>query len=74
MSAQVFWAVFYSTQRPSQISPTADFDRAAIPPTIFSMVDQLSFFCINDVQAYAEISPLSTNEITFDWSAVLQLV
>jgi hypothetical protein len=37
MAAQVFWAVFYSSQRQSQIGPTADFDRAAIPPTIFSM-------------------------------------
>ena len=38
MSAQVFLAIFYSTQRPSQIGPTADFDGAAIPPPIFSMV------------------------------------
>ena len=37
MAAQVFWAVFYSSRRPSQIGPTADFDSAAIPPTIFSM-------------------------------------
>ena len=39
MAAQVFWAVFYSSRRPSQISPTADFDDAAIPPTIFSMME-----------------------------------
>ena len=32
MAAQVFWAVFYSSWRPSQIGPTADFDGAAIPP------------------------------------------
>ena len=37
MTAQVFWSVFYSSQQPSQIGPTADFDGAAIPPTIFSM-------------------------------------
>ena len=36
-SAHAFWAVFYSSQRLSQISPTADFDGAAIPPPIFSM-------------------------------------
>ena len=36
MAAQVFWAVFYSSQWPSQIGPTADFDNAAISPTIFS--------------------------------------
>ena len=36
MSAQVSWAVFYSSQQPSQIGPTADFDGAAIPPPIFS--------------------------------------
>ena len=34
---QVFWAVFHSSQRPSQISPTADFYGAAIPPPIFFM-------------------------------------
>ena len=39
MAAQVFWAVFYSSQQPSQIGPTADFDGAVIPPLlIFSMV------------------------------------
>ena len=33
-----FWAVFHSSQRPSQIGPTADFDGTAIPisnPYIF---------------------------------------
>ena len=38
MSAHVFWAVFCSSRRPSQIGPTADFHSAAIPPPIFSMV------------------------------------
>ena len=38
MAAQVFSAVFYSSQRPIQIGPTADFDGAAIPPPIFFMV------------------------------------
>ena len=28
---------FYSSRRPSQIGPTADFDSVAIPPPIFSM-------------------------------------
>ena len=37
ITIQVFWAVFYSSQRPSQIGPTADFDGAAIPLPIFSM-------------------------------------
>ena len=37
MAAQVFWAIFYSSWRPSQICPTADFDGAAIPLPIFSM-------------------------------------
>ena len=37
MAARAFWAGFYSSRRPSQIGPTADFDGAAIPPTIFSM-------------------------------------
>ena len=37
MAAQVFWAVFYSSLRPSQIGLTADFNGAAIPPPIFSM-------------------------------------
>ena len=32
-----FLGSFYSSWRPSQISPTADFDGAAIPPPIFSM-------------------------------------
>ena len=45
MSAQVFWAVFYSSQRPSQISPTADFDDAAIPAPIFSMVGVITSLC-----------------------------
>jgi hypothetical protein len=34
MAAQVFWAVFYSIRRSSQIGPTADFDGAAIPQMI----------------------------------------
>jgi hypothetical protein len=38
MAAQVFWAVFYSSRRLSQIGPTADFDSAAIPLPIFSMI------------------------------------
>ena len=38
MAAQVFWAVCYSNQQPSQIGLTADFDGAAIPPPIFSML------------------------------------
>ena len=38
MAAQVFWGVCYSSRRPSQIGPTSDFDGAAIPPPIFSMV------------------------------------
>ena len=41
MAAQVFWAVFYSIQQPSQISPTADFDGAAIPPPIISMATSI---------------------------------
>ena len=45
MSAQVFWAVFYSSQRRSQISPTADFDDAAIPAPIFSMVGVITSLC-----------------------------
>ena len=40
MAAQVFWAIIYSSRRPSQIGPTADFDGAAIPPPIFSMYGQ----------------------------------
>ena len=40
MAAQVFWAVFYSSRRLSQIGPTADFDGAAILPPIFSMPTQ----------------------------------
>ena len=32
MAAQVFWDVFYSSQRLSQIGPTPYFDSAAIPP------------------------------------------
>jgi hypothetical protein len=35
MAAQVVWTVFYSSQWPSQIGPTADFDGAAIPPLYF---------------------------------------
>ena len=38
MAAQVFLADFYSSQRPSQIGPTADFDCAPIPLEL-----QLSF-------------------------------
>ena len=38
MAAQVFWTVFHSSPRPSQIGPTTYFDRAAIPPPIFSMI------------------------------------
>ena len=33
-----FLGFFYSSRRPSQIGPTADFDGAAIPPPIFSMI------------------------------------
>ena len=45
MAAQVFWYVFHSSRRLIQISPTADFDGAAIPPPIFSMIDKvLSYF------------------------------
>ena len=43
MAAQVFGAVIYSSQRPSQIGPTADFDGADIPPPIFSMHDTSDF-------------------------------
>ena len=35
IAAHAFWTVFYSSWRPSQISPTADFNGAAIPPPIF---------------------------------------
>ena len=38
MAAQVFWAVFHSSRQLGQIGPTADFDSAAIPPAIFSMM------------------------------------
>ena len=38
MAAQVFGAVFYSSKRPSQIGPMADFGGAAITPPIFSMI------------------------------------
>ena len=37
MTAQVFWAIFYSSRRPRQIGSTVDFNGAAIPPPIFSM-------------------------------------
>ena len=37
-AAQVFWAVFHSSRQPNQIRPIADFDDAAIPPPIFSMI------------------------------------
>ena len=37
MAAQVFGAIFHSSRRPSQISPTADLDSTAIPSPIFSM-------------------------------------
>ena len=39
MAAQVFWAVFHSSQQQSQISTKVDFDSAAISPPIFSMVE-----------------------------------
>ena len=42
IAAQVFWAVFYSSQRPSQLGPTAYFYGAAIPPPIFSMGSWIS--------------------------------
>ena len=35
MAAYYFWAIFCSSQRPSQIGPTAKNDGAAIPPLIF---------------------------------------
>ena len=38
MAEQVFWAVFYSRRRPSQIGPTADFNGTAVPSPIFSMI------------------------------------
>ena len=42
MAQQVFGAVFfYSSRRPRQIGPSADFDGAAILPTIFSMYGQM---------------------------------
>ena len=33
-----YMAVFYSRRWPSQIGPTADFNSAAIPPNIFSII------------------------------------
>ena len=38
MAAHAFWAVFCSSWRPSQISPTAEKDAAAIPPPIFFLM------------------------------------
>ena len=39
MDAQVFWpAISYSSQRPSQIGPTAHFDSAGITPLYFPWV------------------------------------
>ena len=35
MTAHAFWAVFCSSQQPSQIVPTAENESAAIPPPIF---------------------------------------
>ena len=37
MAAQVFGAIFYASRQPNKIGPTADFDGAAIPFTIFFM-------------------------------------
>ena len=42
-----FWAVFYSSRRPSQIGPTADFDDAAIPPPIFSIIPSMKIWLID---------------------------
>ena len=48
MSAQVSWAVFYSSQQPSQIGPTADFDGATLPSPIFSMTWGFAFGGMGD--------------------------
>ena len=43
IAAKVFWAVFLVQV---QICPTADFDRAAIPPLIFSMPQNARTPCV----------------------------
>ena len=46
-----FLSVFYSSQRPSQIGLTADFDGAAITPPIFYMVRPARLqFCLDFVE------------------------
>ena len=52
MAAQVFWAVYYSSRLPSQIGPTADFDGAAIPPSIFSMATLIAMSFFGGVSAH----------------------
>ena len=56
MAAQVFSAVFYSSQRPSQISPTADFVGAAIPPPIFSMLCRI-YVTFRNKTTYFKMTP-----------------
>ena len=40
MAVQFFWAIFYSSQRLSQIGTTADYEIASIPLLIFSLTDK----------------------------------
>ena len=42
----------YRGQLPSQISPTADFDGAAIPPSIFSMATLIAMSFFGGVSAH----------------------
>ena len=50
MAAQVFLAAFYSSRRPSQIGPTADFDCAAIPPLNFPARHPAKINLLNNIK------------------------
>ena len=58
MAAHAFSAAFDSSQQPSQSGPTTDFDGAAVPPPIFSMIQPNKFLELY----YSLQSSISQNE------------
>ena len=51
MAAHAFWAVFCSSQRPSEIIPITENDAAAIPPAIF-VLGQTTAKSFNQTRSY----------------------
>ena len=64
-----FWGCFSSSWRPSQISPTADFDGAAIPPLIFFMHTAMELFLLQILAKQVATNQLILDEISMAFLA-----